>query len=97
MEGKPLGDLQSMKSIAFGSTTVDRVEAIRRVVTQSTKKTQSKPLAGNFEQAATIQRQILHPKNSPGAITFVRNRLLYARATLNAKGALRFGLRHNRK
>lgn len=30
-------------------------------------------------------------------ITFVRNRMMYARAALNAKGDVRFGLRHIRK
>ncbi|EGZ76236.1 hypothetical protein NEUTE2DRAFT_133609 [Neurospora tetrasperma FGSC 2509] len=31
---------------------------------------------------------------SPSEITFARNRMLYARATLNAKGLVHFGLRH---
>ncbi|KAL5391507.1 hypothetical protein DPSP01_001371 [Paraphaeosphaeria sporulosa] len=31
---------------------------------------------------------------TPNAITFVRNRMLYARAALNAKGGVRFGMRH---
>ncbi|KAH6866719.1 hypothetical protein BKA58DRAFT_210337 [Alternaria rosae] len=30
----------------------------------------------------------------PGAITFVRSRMLYAKAALNAKGGVRFGMRH---
>lgn len=41
-----------------------------------------------------------HPKTaikSPSAITFVRNRMFYARAVLNAKGKVRFGLRHIRR
>lgn len=33
----------------------------------------------------------------PNAITFVRNRMLYARAALNAKGGVRFGMRHIRE
>lgn len=33
----------------------------------------------------------------PNAITFVRNRILYARAALNAKGGVRFGMRHIRE
>ena len=32
----------------------------------------------------------------PSAITFVRNRMFYARAALNAKGMVQFGLRHIR-
>ncbi|KAF2440997.1 hypothetical protein P171DRAFT_86698 [Karstenula rhodostoma CBS 690.94] len=34
---------------------------------------------------------------TPNAITFVRNRMLYARAALNAKGGVRFGMRHIRE
>ena len=37
-----------------------------------------------------------HERKSPSAITFVRNRMFYARAVLNAKGKVRFGLRHIR-
>lgn len=37
------------------------------------------------------------PKNSPATISFVRNRMFYARAALNAKGKVTFGLRHIRK
>lgn len=32
----------------------------------------------------------------PSEITFVRNRMLYARAALNARGLVHFGLRHIR-
>jgi len=32
----------------------------------------------------------------PSTIKFVRSRMLYARAALNAKGGVRFGLRHIR-
>lgn len=37
------------------------------------------------------------PKNSLATISFVRNRMFYARAALNAKGKVTFGLRHIRK
>lgn len=33
----------------------------------------------------------------PNTITFVRGRMLYARAALNAKGGVRFGMRHIRE
>lgn len=36
------------------------------------------------------------PRKSSG-IRFVRSRMLYARAALNAKGGVRFGMRHIRK
>jgi hypothetical protein len=34
---------------------------------------------------------------TPGNITFVRNRMLYARAALNSKGEVHIGLRHIRQ
>ena len=34
---------------------------------------------------------------TPSEIVFVRNRMLYARAALNAHGVVHFGLRHIRK
>jgi len=34
---------------------------------------------------------------TPASIVFVRNRMLYARAALNAQGGVRFGLRHIRR
>ncbi|TVY37321.1 Telomerase reverse transcriptase, partial [Lachnellula occidentalis] len=39
-------------------------------------------------------KQIKVVNHSPSAITLVRNRIFYARAALNAKGDVRFGLRH---
>ncbi|KAH7077248.1 hypothetical protein FB567DRAFT_146392 [Paraphoma chrysanthemicola] len=36
-------------------------------------------------------------KRNPGAIIFVRSRMLYAKAALNAKGGVRFGMRHIRE
>jgi hypothetical protein len=33
----------------------------------------------------------------PSAIVFIRSRMFYARAALNAKGSVRFGMRHIRK
>lgn len=43
-----------------------------------------------------------HPLNHkeprlPSNINFVRNRMMYARAALNAQGGVRFGLRHIRE
>ncbi|OJD10445.1 hypothetical protein AJ78_08549 [Emergomyces pasteurianus Ep9510] len=54
---------------------------------------------GTIEQAAQTRAaepprladDVLH---TPASITFVRSRMLYARAALNAKGKVRFGLRH---
>lgn len=47
-----------------------------------------------------ISTSLKAPKPSerrPAEIVFVRSRMLYARAALNARGLVRFGLRHIRK
>lgn len=36
-------------------------------------------------------------RRSPSTIAFVRSRMLYAKAALNAKGGVRFGMRHIRR
>ena len=46
-----------------------------------------------LRKRANAARQPIH---SPGDIVFVRRRMFYARAALNAKGLVRFGLRHIR-
>lgn len=43
------------------------------------------------------EKQKLEALRTPTHITFVRNRMMYARAALNAQGGVRFGLRHIRK
>ncbi|KAF2794045.1 hypothetical protein K505DRAFT_361455 [Melanomma pulvis-pyrius CBS 109.77] len=51
-----------------------------------------------ISKAAEPTKQKLDVLNSenrkPSTITFVRSRMLYARAALNAKGGVRFGMRH---
>ena len=42
---------------------------------------------------AGSETKVLH---TPASIVFVRNRMFYARAALNAQGGVRFGLRHIR-
>ncbi|PGH29534.1 telomerase reverse transcriptase [[Emmonsia] crescens] len=44
--------------------------------------------------AAKTPRPAENVLHTPATITFVRSRMLYARAALNAKGRVRFGLRH---
>lgn len=46
---------------------------------------------------ASLKKKSQDEVRKPGAISFVRNRMLYARAALNAKGGVRFGMRHIRK
>lgn len=61
------------------------------------------PVLSHTEKAAPAKPRTLalaEPStdlNTPGAITLVRNRMFYARAALNARGEVRFGLRHIRK
>ena len=44
-------------------------------------------------ESITNKSNVIYP---PAGITFVRNRMLYARAALNAQHEIRFGLRHIR-
>ena len=46
------------------------------------------------QKEARVAKGVLR---GPAEIIFVRNRMLYARAALNAQGGVRFGLRHIRK
>ncbi|KNG48986.1 telomerase reverse transcriptase [Stemphylium lycopersici] len=43
---------------------------------------------------AATKSHLKSENRSPGAITFVRSRMLYAKAALNARGGIRFGMRH---
>lgn len=45
---------------------------------------------------AATKSHLKSENRSPGAITFVRSRMLYAKAALNARGGIRFGMRHIR-
>lgn len=67
-------------------------------VSATTKKVNGKGIA------PIEGRRVERPRNSiiassgqvktPGAITFVRNRILYARPSFNDKGGIRFGMKH---
>lgn len=49
-------------------------------------------------KATAAKQAVAGPElHSPGNISFVRSRMLYARGALNARGEVRFGLRHIRK
>jgi telomerase reverse transcriptase len=64
---------------------------------KSDEKQKDEPLRDEAKQSAKGVPLNLHSENrSPGAITFVRSRMLYAKAALNAKGGVRFGMRHIR-
>jgi telomerase reverse transcriptase len=45
----------------------------------------------------TAAKLVSAVEHSPSNINFVRSRMLYARAALNAQGGVRFGLRHIRE
>lgn len=53
--------------------------------------------AGNGLLSSSSSIALRGGPRSPANISFVRNRMLYARATLNAQGRIRFGLKHIRK
>ncbi|TVY53989.1 Telomerase reverse transcriptase, partial [Lachnellula suecica] len=53
---------------------------------------QTLPLDGVLAKTPVLRSMPV--KHTPSTITFVRSRLFYARAALNAKGSVRFGLRH---
>jgi telomerase reverse transcriptase len=47
-------------------------------------------------EAPSKSSHLRSENRAPGAITFVRSRMLYAKAALNAKGGVRFGMHHIR-
>ena len=55
-----------------------------------------KPRSTTESAPATERKWANKDLHSAGSISIVRNRMLYARAALNAKGNVRFGLRHIR-
>ena len=59
-----------------------------------TRSTFSRPERSNTSTICHVPRSA---HKTPAAITFVRNRMFYARAALNAKGRVTFGLRHIRE
>ena len=55
------------------------------------------PLPGGDPKAPPRRGRPPSVLHRPTEITFVRSRMMYARPALNAKGDVRFGLRHIRK
>lgn len=60
------------------------------------QKRKDQPENGDADNAAKRQSSDQCGEKSPGSIIFVRSRMLYAKAALNAKGGVRFGMRHIR-
>jgi hypothetical protein len=63
---------------------------------ETPKNSTAKPEANTEVEAARKPSHLRSEDRAPGAITFVRSRMLYAKAALNAKGGVRFGMRHIR-
>jgi hypothetical protein len=57
------------------------------------EKTKAERKLMSCAQISTVSASV----RTPGNIVFVRNRMLYARAALNAQGGVSFGLRHIRR
>ena len=57
------------------------------------KDEKSEPTSNETKNGKTDPTQL---PRKPAQITFIRSRMMYARAALNAKGGVRFGLRHIR-
>ena len=54
-------------------------------------------LQENPQTSSCGKKDLLSDERSPAAITFVRSRMFHARAALDAKGKIQFGLRHIRE
>lgn len=81
----------------FMSIGTPLTELQPRSVIGSFRKPQEPKPSANFQplsNPASILRKAL---KSSAAIIFVRNRMFYARAALNAKGKVQFGFRHIRR
>ena len=66
-------------------------------VDEKKTSTSGKQLSGVGDKVAVSGKLPTTVLRAPGSITFVRNRMLYAKASLNARGRVRFGLRHIRE
>ena len=59
------------------------------------------PLADLPLRSTVVAKPVIpntsHTLRSPASINFVRNRMMYARAALNARREVSFGLRHIRE
>lgn len=52
--------------------------------------------AGGLAGTKSTSARVLVEHRTPNNIAFVRSRMMYAKAALNAKGGIRFGMRHIR-
>lgn len=57
----------------------------------------SKPVCNLAGHGSSTKASTTSISKLPSAITLVRNRLFYARPAMNAKGSIRFRLRHIRE
>ena len=68
-----------------------------RSVIRSLRKPQELKTSTNIQPLSNPAPNLCKALKSSAAIIFVRNRMFYARAALNAKGKVQFGLRHIRR
>ena len=55
-----------------------------------------KPVNDGIAPSGTVESGVQSVPRTHSEIVFARNRMLYARAALNARGLVHFGLRHIR-
>lgn len=71
-------------------TDLEVLEPVARIA----RPLQAKSKTEKEHKLLSAAQGTLHEPRSPAKICFVRNRMFYARAALNAKGKVTFGLRH---
>lgn len=79
-----LGNYFQLSGIPMSELKFEQISKDPAIDNQSNPTVTRKPLSLTSEN------------RTPGSITFVRSRMLYAKAALNAKGGVRFGMRHIR-
>ena len=70
---------------------------LRIQTTRDTVDHSSAAQVSRTAQPSRTRNTLCKSTRSPAAIYIVRNRMFFARAALNAKGKITFGLRHIRK
>ena len=96
--GTPLTELQARSAIKILPKPQEpKMSANIQALLKPAPNPQKPKTSANIQ---ALLKPALHPQKAPkssATIVFVRNRMFYARAALNAKGKVRFGLRHIRK
>lgn len=93
------GDWPAVLSFMLSSSLLDAGTPLTEVQPLSVSCLQKKVISSESELYTTSKPCHVpqSTQKNPAAITFVRNRMFYARAALNSKGKVNFGLRHIRE